>query len=120
MLIDIEQTEATCILRFQGRFVAGVDPEFLRSKSEEIKKLNCTRVLADLSEVSAIGSTGMGFLVGIYTSVTRLPDGRFVLVAPQPRVREVLDLTRLSTVIPTAPDRASAMAILRGANAHGR
>ena len=54
-----------------------------------------------------MGSTAIGFVVAIYSSVTKNPDGRFVLVGAQPRVREVLDLTRLSTILPMAGDMAS-------------
>jgi anti-anti-sigma factor len=119
MVIKLEQKDGICILRFEGRLVAGVDPEFLLSKAEEVKKSNCAKVLADFREVPAVGSTGMGFIVAIYTSVSKIPDGRFVLVGAQPRVREVLDLTRLSTVIPMAADMASGLAALRrAAGAH--
>ena len=45
----------------------------------------------DFREVISVGSTAIGFLVAIYSSVTKHPDGRFVLVGAQPRVREVLD-----------------------------
>jgi len=114
MVIEVERKDEICIVRLKGRLVAGVDPELLRSKTEEIKKSNCTKVLVDFREVSAVGSTGMGFIVGIYTSVTKVPEGRFVLVGAQPRVRDVLDLTRLSTVIPMAADMASGLAELRG------
>ncbi len=123
MVIEIEQTDGICVLHLKGRLVAGTDFEFLHAKAEEIKKSNCAKVVADLREVPAMGSTGIGFLVGLYTSVTKIPDGRFVVVGAQPRVREVLELTRLSTIIPMASDMASALTVLRGANAaggHGR
>jgi anti-anti-sigma factor len=69
-------------------------------------------VLADFNEVPYIDSTGIGFIVGVYTSVTNMPGGRFVLVGPSHRVREVLDLMRLSTIIPIAADEASGLAFL--------
>jgi anti-anti-sigma factor len=120
MVIEVEQKDGICILRLEGRLVAGIDFEFLRVKAEEVKKSNCSKVLADFREVPAVGSTGMGFIVGIYTSVTKVPEGRFVLVGPQKRVREVLDLTRLSTIIPIAADMESGIAFLRGSNAAGK
>ena len=120
MTIEISQIDDVCVLRFEGRFTTGADPELLRSKSEELKQLACAKVLVDFREVISIGSTAIGFIVAVYSSVTRLPDGRFVLVGAQPRVREVLDLTRLSSILPMALDMASGMAALRGtASAHG-
>jgi anti-anti-sigma factor len=120
MLIDVNQIDDVCVMRFEGRFNTGFDAEYLRRTSDELKRLSCAKVLVDFREVVSIGSTAIGFLVAIYSSVTRAPDGRFVLVGAQPRVREVLDLTRLSTILPLANDIASGMASLRGtASAHG-
>ena len=121
MVIELNQIDDVCVLRFAGRFNTGFDPEYLRAKGDELKQLGCDKVLADFREVPAVGSTGIGFLVAIYSSVTKNPDGRFVLVGVQPRVREVLDLTRLSSILPMAGDMASGMAALRGtASAHGQ
>ena len=121
MLIELNQIDDVCVMRFEGRFVTGAEPEFLRTKSEELKRLGCAKVLADFRGVTSVGSTAIGFIVAIYSSVTKNPDGRFVLVGAQPRVREVLDLTRLSTILPMAGDMASGMAALRGtASAHGQ
>ena len=106
MLIEVNQIDDVCIMRFAGRFTTGSDPEYLRGKSEELKQLSCRKVLADFREVISVGSTAIGFIVAIYSSVTKTPDGRFVLVGAQPRVREVLDLTRLSTILPMAADIA--------------
>ena len=58
---------------------------------------------------------GVTFIVGLYTSIARY-GGRFVLVGVVPLVRQVFDLTRLSTVIPTAPDIESGFAALRDPN----
>jgi anti-anti-sigma factor len=112
MLIEIEHEDDVCILHLSGRFASGADPEYLRAKSDEIKSLNCAKVLADLRDVPSMGSTAIGFVVGIYSSVAKNPLGRFVMVGAGPRVREVFDLTRLSGVIPSASDVPSGMAIL--------
>ena len=111
MLIELEHREDVCILRIKGRVVTGADPKLLRTL-DEIKNRNCYRLLVDLREVPFIGSTGIGFLVGLYTSATKTRNSRFVLVGSNPRVREVLDLTRLSTIIQLAPDMASGLAAL--------
>ncbi|PYU28999.1 MAG: anti-sigma B factor antagonist [Acidobacteria bacterium] len=111
MLIEVKQKDEVCLLRCEGRFVAGTDPEYLRIKRDEIRALNCKKVLADFSAVSAVGSAGIGFIVGVYTS-TRNSGGRFILVGLSPRVRDVFDLTHVSTVIPVAADIESGLATL--------
>jgi anti-anti-sigma factor len=121
VLIELNQIDDVCVMRFEGRFVTGTDPEYLRGKLDELKRLACAKVLLDFRHVVSVGSTAIGFIVAIYTSVTTNPDGRFVLVGSQPRVGEVLDLTRLSSILPMAADIASGMAALRGtASAHGQ
>jgi anti-anti-sigma factor len=113
MLIDIEHCDRICILHCKGRFVAGPEMEYMQTKMDEIKRLACTYVLADFLDVAAIGSMGVAFIVGAYTSVIRRPGGRFVLAGVSPAVQHVLDLTKLSTVIPLASDLTSGLAVLR-------
>jgi len=112
MLIEIQRKDDVCILHMSGRFATGGDADYLRIKSDEIRSCNCPKVLADMREVPSMGSTAIGFIVGIYTSVTKNPEGRFVMVGATPRVREVFDLTRLSSVIPFASDVSGGMAML--------
>lgn len=111
MLIEVRQKDDFCLVRCEGR-LATEDLEYLRAKKDEIKRANCKKVLADFSEVPDIGSAGVGFIVGVYTS-TKNSGGRLVLVGIRPRVREVLDLTRVSTIIPLAADIASGLVTLR-------
>ena len=110
MTIDIEQRNDICVLRCKGRFIAGPDLEYAQSKMDEIKTLSCAKLLVDFREVPAVGSMGVSFIVGLYTSVVRGSNGGFVLVGAVPQVRQVLDLTRLSSIIPMAPDMESGLA----------
>ena len=119
MFIEVNQNDGVCFLRCEGRLVAGTDPEYLRAKRDEIKRLNCKKVLADFSEVSDVGSEGIGFIVGVYTS-TWDSGGRFILVGLRPRVREVFDITRVSKVIPLAADVSSGLAMLHESPALSR
>jgi len=109
VMIDVEKRDDVCLLRFQGNFHTGEDLDYLRAKMEEIKTVNCPKVLADFQDVPCVGSTGLSFLVELY----RASGGRFVLVKTQRRVREVLDITHLSTVFPLATDIESGLAALR-------
>jgi len=120
MVIELELKDDVCILRNKGRFATGTDAAYLRAKTDEIKKSGRRKVLADFQEVPYIDSTGIGFVVAVYTSVTNMPGGRFVLVGPNHRVREVLDLMRLSSVIPIVADETSGLALLNAATPAAR
>jgi anti-anti-sigma factor len=113
MVLEFELQDDICVLHLEGRFVTGADASYLSTKAEEIKATGCRKILADFRHVPYIDSTGIAFVVGLYTTVTKNSDGQFVICGPSPRVREVLDLTRLSTVIPVCEELPAALAILR-------
>ncbi|MDP8982363.1 MAG: STAS domain-containing protein [Acidobacteriota bacterium] len=113
MTVDFEYAGDILVLRLRGRFATGQDTSYLRTKAEEIKASGKNKVLMDFSGVSYIDSTGIGFLIGIYTSVRKLPEGQFVMTCANQRVREVLDLTRLSKVIPCYDSEPDAMEALK-------
>ena len=114
MIIEIEQLDSVCVLRCSGRFVSGAYVDYMRAKIEEIQRLKCRKVLADFEEVQSIGSMGLSFIVAVYTAVVKDSGGRFVLAGALPFVRKALDVTRLSSVVSLAADRASGLAALRG------
>jgi anti-anti-sigma factor len=118
--IEIEHQNDVCILCIKGRLASGMDLEYLRSKAEEIKRQSCTKILVDLRDLDSIGSMGIGFIMGIYASVIKNPAGRFVLVSPNARVREVFELTRLDTILPVAANIASGLIALGGDLTHSR
>ncbi len=115
MLVELEKRGEICVLRLHGRFATGKDSSYLRSKTEEIKSSGCSKILADFNQVEYLDSTGIGFLIGIYTSVLRSAAGRFVLTNLNRRVREVLELTRLANVMPIYPTEEAAFEALRQA-----
>ena len=112
MLVEFDFRGDICVLRLQGRFATGQDSLYLHTKAEELKNSGCAKILVDFSDVDYVDSTGIGFLIGIYTSVTKSPNGRFALVNANRRVRDVLELTRLAQVIQMYPSEAVALEAL--------
>ena len=112
MLVEFENQGDVCVLRLHGRFATGRDSSYFRAKTDELKSSGSCKVLADFSQVDYIDSTGIGFLIAIYTSILRNPRGRFVLANLNRRVREVLELTRLANVMPIYPSVESAFEAL--------
>lgn len=112
MLVEFEYRGDICILRMEGRFATGQDSLYLHTKGEELKSSGYIKVLVDLGRVDYVDSTGIGFLIGIYTSVKKSPLGQFALANVNRRVREVLELTRLAQVIQIYPTEAAALEAL--------
>jgi anti-anti-sigma factor len=112
MLIEIERDNDICILRITGRIATGQNDEYLWTKARQIKGMRCRDLLLDIHELHSVGSSGIGFFVDLYASVTRNAGSRMVLAGPSPRVFEVLAMTGLSTIIPMVHDLPAAMAFL--------
>lgn len=112
MLVDFEHHGDICVLRLEGRFATGQDSLYLHNKAEELKNSGVTKVLVDFGGVDYVDSTGIGFLIGIYTSVKKSPQGQFALINLNRRVRDVLELTRLAQIIQTYPTEAAALGAL--------
>jgi anti-anti-sigma factor len=112
MLVDFEYLGDICVLRLEGRFATGQDSLYLHTKAEEIKNSGYAKVMVDFARVDYVDSTGIGFLIGIYTSIKKSPAGQFALVNTNRRVREVLELTRLAQIIQIYPTEAAALEAL--------
>lgn len=112
MLVEFDFRGDICALRLQGRFATGQDSLYLHTKAEELKTSGYVKILVDFGGVDYVDSTGIGFLIGIYTSVTKSPNGQFALINANRRVRDVLELTRLAQVIQMYPNEAAALQAL--------
>jgi anti-anti-sigma factor len=116
LLFETEQRDDVCIVHMSGRLATGADVDYLGIQARAIKSLGCRKIVADIRKLDSIGSSGIGFFVGLHTSTLR-NGGSFILVGPSPRVLEVLTLTRLSKIIPIASDLAAGLAFCaRGAD----
>jgi len=112
MQVNFEFKGDICVLRLRGKIHTGADAEYLCSKIDELRATGSNKVIADLSEIPFLDSTGIGFLIGVYTSALNRKDGCFIVSNPGPRVRHVLKLTRLAEILPIAADEADALQML--------
>lgn len=65
-------------------------------------------IVVNLKDVSYIDSSGIGILFGLCTTLQK-SGGRLVLLNPNPRLRDVMKLTRLDTLIEIANDESAAL-----------
>ena len=106
---QLQQRDDIWILSISGRMASGLHDVQLREKAEEIKGLDCRRLVADIRGLDSVGSSGISFFVELYTSVTKRPNGRFALAGASERVRDVLEMTRLTTILTLTDDLDSAL-----------
>jgi anti-anti-sigma factor len=70
------------------------------------------RAIVDLSKVEFIGSMGIRMFISVARALSR-KQGKLILYAPQPLVKEVLDTVSLGEIIPVTSDISSALAAAR-------
>jgi anti-anti-sigma factor len=85
------------ILRFSGRLMVHPDGAPPGWKSC-LERTPSQTVSLDLGEVTEIDATGLGLLVEL-ARTARSQGRRVTLLAASPRVRKVLSLTRLDTIV---------------------
>ncbi len=78
-------------------------------KEEARKRPHVQRIIIDLTPITLITTPGLGALVAVQ-KFCREHKIRLVLCGLSPYVREIFDLTRLSTVFDVTPTRAEALA----------
>ncbi len=86
------------ILEISGDVQGGPDAELFRNKIAELIEKGHRKLLLDLSGVPWMNSTGVGLLVGGFTSF-RNAGGTLKLLNVKDRVKSVLMVTKLLTVL---------------------
>ncbi len=94
-----------------GKIVLGEESTALRTLVKDLLTKS-RQIVLELGEVAYIDSAGLGALVGLYTSAQNA-GGDIKLAKLSPRLRDLLQITRLYTVFEvfaTAEDAAAAFA----------
>lgn len=85
------------LLDLRGRITLGEETEQLRNKVKQLAESGQARIIIDLGEVDYVDSGGLGALVGCSTAV-RKSGGELKLLRLTKRLRDLLQITRLSTL----------------------
>jgi len=72
--------------------------EHLRGNLEEVIRGGAHGIRLNLSEISFLSSAGVGLLVKFHTQLKGI-GGSFIVTSPSDRVKQVLDLCRLSNIL---------------------
>jgi anti-sigma B factor antagonist len=97
------------ILSLQGKITIGSGDVQLRDLIAQCMNDGKTNILLDMSGVSTIDSSGIGELVGSFTTVTNR-GGRLKLLHLPGKVTDLLQVTQLITVFEVHDDEAKAVA----------
>jgi anti-sigma B factor antagonist len=108
--VDIQTTlvNGVTVMTCNGQITLGQSSTLFRNTLRELLKRGNRSLVLDLAGVSYLDSTGIGELVGAYTSAHNV-QARIKLCAVPPKVLELLEITRLVTVFEVYPARDEAV-----------
>lgn len=95
------------VVELAGRITLGAAGDGVEGRLQELIHSGVRALLLDLSRVEVLDSRGLKALVRAYISMQKL-DGQFKLMKPSPRIRQVLEITRLLQVFEVFEDEESA------------
>jgi anti-sigma B factor antagonist len=102
--IEVQNAGDTTVLRCSGRIVHGDGAdELLRTASSQQK----SNLVIDFSGVNVIDAAGVGVLVALQRWADT-SNRRMQIVHPNRRVREVLETTKLTSLLETPQTRRAA------------
>ena len=118
MNISTRKVDGVFVVDIIGRIVLG-EGSRLRETISLALDSGDRRLLLNLAEVDYIDSAGLGEIIRAYTSVAKR-GGQLHLLKLTNRVRDLLQITKLCTVLETHDDEAEAVVLLNRAIAPGK
>lgn len=108
MKTSSRQVDGITILDLSGRITLGEGSVVLREAVKELSAQGQKQILLNLGNVTYIDSSGIGELVGAFTSI-RNAGGDLKLLNLTKKVHDLLQITKLYTVFDVWDDEASAI-----------
>jgi anti-sigma B factor antagonist len=96
------------VLDLSGRITLGEGSALLRSTIRELLQEQRFKILVNLGDINYIDSSGIGELVGAYTTVKNR-GGELKLLHLTKKVHDLLQITKLFTVFEVHSDEATAL-----------
>ena len=106
--IDSREVSHVTILDVQGRIVLGDEIHHLRDAVRNLIAEGKKKIILNLAELDYIDSSGVGELVGAFTTV-RNAGGELKLLNLTQKVHDVLHVTKLYTVFDIREDEFTAV-----------
>jgi anti-sigma B factor antagonist len=108
MTVNTRQVSGVTIVDISGRIVLGEESAALRELVCDLLTKEHKNILFNLGDVNYIDSSGLGNLVGAFTSV-RKQGGELKLLNLTNKVHDLMQITRLYTVFEIMDDETVAV-----------
>ncbi len=97
MKTSVREVRGVSILDLKGKITIGSGDVQLRETINKLVEDGKRNILINMQDVTTIDSSGIGELVGCYSSVTK-KGGKLKLLHLPPKISDVLTVTQLITV----------------------
>ncbi len=109
MKANLRESGKVTIIELKGKITIGSGDIQLRDTITKLLEGGKSNILVNMKEVTAIDSSGIGELVGCYTTVTN-KGGKLRLLHLPPKIQDVLTVTQLITVFDVYENETEAVA----------
>jgi anti-sigma B factor antagonist len=110
--VAVRQAQDVTVLDLSGKILGGPESDVLRAEMDRILQSENRKVLINLTQVPWMNSAGLGILLSGYSRLRDL-GGNMGFFGVQERVREILETTKLVTVLEISADEESGLKRLR-------
>ncbi len=100
MLLSQKEEYGAVILELSGKIMGGPDASLLNDKLHELIDAGQKRVIADLSQVEWVNSSGLGILIGGLITM-RNNGGSLKLARVTDKILNLIKITKLKSVFET-------------------
>jgi anti-sigma B factor antagonist len=111
--ITTRQVQNVAVIDLDGRVTLGDASGRLRDAIKDLVTRGENNIVLNLAGVTYIDSSGLGEIVGAFATVHN-SGGRLKLAGLQPRVHDLMQLTKLYSVFEIFPDEAAAIRTFQG------
>jgi anti-sigma B factor antagonist len=108
LILNIRENSGVTIIDAVGRLTLGEATGYVRSAVREVVERGSRRIIFNMAGLSYIDSSGIGALVGAYSTVAAA-GGELKLLNLEARLHELIHVTKLYTVFETFDNEASAI-----------
>jgi anti-sigma B factor antagonist len=97
MDFNISEYNNCVVIQFEGELMGGPEAVHLNKKLHELINKGRIKIVADVSGVQIMNSSGLGMLIGGLTTM-RKAGGDLRIAKPTDKIKSLLEVTKLHTV----------------------
>ena len=98
MEIQQREQDGIIVLQLSGKIIGGPDASLINDKLHKLSENGTNKIVADLSQVNWMNSSGLGILISALTTI-RNTGGELKVAAATEKIRNLLTITKLTNVI---------------------